>query len=68
MLRFIVKNKLPIHKFTVKNQPKVKRFVVDKELPKFLFLIRNRFYTDLVFLMDENDLLLLDESDKALVD
>ena len=50
MVRFIVKNKHPAYKIVVNN-----------ELLRFLFLIRNRSSTDTVFLLDENDLVLLDE-------
>lgn len=57
MIRFIVKNKHPAY-----------RIVVNNELLRFLFLIGNRSSTDTVFLLDENDLVLLDEMGKALVD
>ena len=57
MIRFIVKNKHP-----------TRVFVVNNELLRFLFLIRSRPSTDTVFLLDENDLVLLDEMGKALVD
>lgn len=57
MIRFIVKNKHPVYKIVVNN-----------ELLRFLFLIGNRSPTDTVFLLDENDLVLLDEMGKALVD
>ena len=57
MIRFIVKNKHPAYKIVVNNG-----------LPRFLFLIGNRSSTDTVFLLDENDLVLLDEMGKALVD
>ena len=57
MVRFIVKNKHPVYKIVVNN-----------ELLRFLFLIGNRSSTDTVFLLDENDLVLLDEMGKALVD
>lgn len=57
MIRFIVKNKHPAYKIVVNN-----------ELLRFLFLIGNRSSTDTVFLLDENDLVLLDEMGKALVD
>ena len=57
MIRFIVKNKHP-----------TRVFVVNNELLSFLFLIGNRPSTDTVFLLDENDLVLLDEMGRALVD
>lgn len=57
MIRFIVKNKYPVYKIVVNN-----------ELLRLLFLIGNRSPTDTVFLLDENDLMLLDEMGKALVD
>lgn len=57
MIRFIVKNKYPARVFVVNNEPL-----------RFLFLIRSRPSTDTVFLLDENDLVLLDEMGKALVD
>lgn len=57
MIRFIVKNKHPAYKIVVNNK-----------LLRFLFLIGNRSSTDTVFLLDENDLVLLDEMGKALVD
>lgn len=57
MIRFIVKNKHPTCVFVVNNK-----------LLRFLFLIRSRPSTDTVFLLDENDLVLLDEMGKALVD
>ena len=57
MIRFIVKNKHP-----------TRVFVVNNELLRFLFLIGNRPSTDTVFLLDENDLVLLDEMGRALVD
>ena len=57
MIRFIVKNKHPVYKIVVNN-----------ELLRFLFLIGNKSSTDTVFLLDENDLVLLDEMGKALVD
>lgn len=57
MIRFIVKNKHP-----------TRVFVVNNELLRFLFLIRSRSSTDMVFLLDENDLVLLDEMGRALVD
>lgn len=57
MIRFIVKNKHPAYKIVVNNK-----------LLRLLFLIRNRSSTDTVFLLDENDLVLLDEIGKALVD
>lgn len=57
MIRFIVKNKHPVYKIVVNN-----------ELLRFLFLIGNRSSTDTVFLLDENNLVLLDEMGKALVD
>lgn len=57
MIRFIVKNKHP-----------ARVFVVNNELLRFLFLIRSRSSTDMVFLLDENDLVLLDEMGRALVD
>lgn len=57
MIRFIIKNKHPAYKIVVNN-----------ELLRFLFLIGNRLFTDTVFLLDENDLVLLDEMGKALVD
>lgn len=57
MIRFIVKNKHP-----------TRVFVVNNELLRFLFLIRSRSSTDTVFLLDENDLVLLDEMGRALVD
>ena len=56
MIRFIVKNKHPAYKIVVNN----------KSL-RFLFLIGNRSSTDTVFLLDENDLVLLDGMGKALV-
>lgn len=57
MIRFIVKNKHP-----------TRVFVVNNELLRFLFLIGSRPPTDTVFLLDENDLVLLDEMGRALVD
>lgn len=57
MIRFIVKNKHPVYKIVVNN-----------ELLRFLFLIGNRSPTNTVFLLDENNLVLLDETGKALVD
>ena len=57
MIRFIVKNKYPAYKIVVNN-----------ELLRFLFLARNRSPTNTVFLLDENNLVLLDETGKALVD
>ena len=57
MIRFIVKNKHPAYKIVVNNK-----------LLRFLFLIGNRSSTDTVFLLDENDLVLLDEMGKALVE
>lgn len=57
MIRFIVKNKHP-----------ARVFVVNNEILRFLFLIRSRPSTDTVFLLDENNLVLLDETGKALVD
>lgn len=57
MIRFIVKNKHPAYEIVVNN----------KSL-RFLFLIGNRSSTDIMFLLDENDLVLLDEMGKALVD
>lgn len=57
MIRFIVRNKHPVYSFVVNN-----------ELLRFLFFVRVRSQTDTVFLLDENDLVLLDEMGKALVD
>lgn len=57
MIRFIVKKKYPAYKIVVNN-----------ELLRFLFLARNRSPTNTVFLLDENNLVLLDEMGKALVD
>ena len=57
MIRFIVKNKYPAYKIVVNN-----------ELLRFLFRARNRSPTNTVFLLDENNLVLLDEMGKALVD
>ena len=57
MIRFIVKNKHPAYKIAVNNK-----------LLRFLFLIGNRSSTDTVSLLDENDLVLLDEMGKALVE
>lgn len=57
MVRFIVKKKHPVYKIVVNN-----------ELLRFLFLIRSRSPTNTVFLLDENNLVLLDEMGKALVD
>lgn len=57
MIRFIVKNKHPARVFVVNNEPL-----------RFLFLISGRSPTNTVFLLDENNLVLLDEMGKALVD
>lgn len=57
MIRFIIKNKYPVYKIVVNN-----------ELLRFLFLTKNRSPTNTVFLLDENNLVLLDEMGRALVD